>query len=51
MLRYLGSVSLLSLLFLFGCDQAYAASRIKDIVDVRGRARRTSWSATAWWSA
>ena len=36
MLRYLGSVSLLSLFFLFGCDQAYAASRIKDIVDVEG---------------
>jgi flagellar P-ring protein precursor FlgI len=36
MIRYLGYLTLLSLIFLFGCDQAYAASRIKDIVDVEG---------------
>jgi flagellar P-ring protein precursor FlgI len=36
MLRTLGSVCLLSVIFLFGCDQAYAASRIKDIVDIEG---------------
>src|ERR1700710_2456129 len=36
MLRTLGSVCLLSVIFLFGCNQAYAASRIKDIVDIEG---------------
>jgi flagellar P-ring protein precursor FlgI len=36
MLRYLSYLTITSLIFLFGCDQAYAASRIKDIVDVEG---------------
>ncbi len=36
MIRNIAYVSLLSILFLFGCDQAYAASRIKDIVDLEG---------------
>jgi flagellar P-ring protein precursor FlgI len=36
MLRLLGRAAVLSVIFLVGCDQAYAASRIKDIVDVEG---------------
>src|SRR3569832_325555 len=36
MLRSFAYVMLLSVVFLFGCDQAYAASRIKDIVDIEG---------------
>ncbi len=36
MLRTIAHVALLSVIFLFGCDQAYAASRIKDIVDIEG---------------
>src|SRR5262245_43429471 len=36
MFRFLGSAFLLSLIFLVGCDQAYAASRIKDIVEIEG---------------
>jgi flagellar P-ring protein precursor FlgI len=36
MLRSFAYVMLLSVIFLFGCDQAYAASRIKDIVDIEG---------------
>jgi flagellar P-ring protein precursor FlgI len=36
MFRILARAAVLSVIFLFGCDQAYAASRIKDIVDVEG---------------
>lgn len=36
MLRLLGRIAVLSVIFLVGCDEAYAASRIKDIVDVEG---------------
>jgi flagellar P-ring protein precursor FlgI len=36
MLRLLAQVAVLSVIFLVGCDQAYANSRIKDIVDVEG---------------
>jgi flagellar P-ring protein precursor FlgI len=36
MLRTLCHAFLISIIFLVGCDQAYASSRIKDIVDVEG---------------
>ncbi len=36
MFRTLCHALLLSLIFLVGCDQAYASSRIKDIVDIEG---------------
>jgi flagellar P-ring protein precursor FlgI len=36
MFRILARAAVLSVIFLFGCDQAYAASRIKDIVDIEG---------------
>ena len=36
MFRLLARVAILSVIFLVGCDQAYADSRIKDIVDVEG---------------
>lgn len=36
MFRTLAHALLISLIFLVGCDNAYAASRIKDIVDVEG---------------
>jgi flagellar P-ring protein precursor FlgI len=36
MFRTLAHAFLISLIFLVGCDQAYASSRIKDIVDVEG---------------
>jgi flagellar P-ring protein precursor FlgI len=36
MVRHAAKLLLLSIIFLFGFDQAYAASRIKDIVDVEG---------------
>ena len=36
MLRHAAYVLLLSIVFLLGFDQAYAASRIKDIVDIEG---------------
>jgi flagellar P-ring protein precursor FlgI len=36
MLRVLGRIAVLSVVFLVGCDQAYAGSRIKDIVDFEG---------------
>jgi flagellar P-ring protein precursor FlgI len=36
MVRSLANVLILATVFLFGCDQAYAASRIKDIVDIEG---------------
>lgn len=36
MFRLLARIAIVSVIFLVGCDQAYADSRIKDIVDVEG---------------